>query len=103
MKTRTILLLSLIVTALTLPLAKGTTLISPTGDGGFESGFGAWTVINGASGNKWFTGTAAGAAAGTNAAFVGSSSSTYTDGVTQSTSVVNFMYMDIPFPRVKQA
>ncbi|MEO7507913.1 MAG: hypothetical protein ABIZ95_11800 [Pyrinomonadaceae bacterium] len=77
---------------------SSSTLIDPAGDGGFESGFGTWTVTNGATGNKWFTGTAAGAAAGTNAAFVGSSASTYTDNVSQTIVVANFISKDITFP-----
>ena len=75
-----------------------TTLIDPAGDGGFESGFGGWTVVNGTTGNQWFTGTAAGASAGTKAAFIGSSSTTYTDAVAQTITVADFMYKDITFP-----
>ncbi|MFT3909035.1 MAG: hypothetical protein QM737_06375 [Ferruginibacter sp.] len=74
-----------------------TTLINPATDGGFESGFGAWTVVNGAN-NQWFTGTAAGAAVGTRAAFIGSNATTYTDGVSQASAAVDFFYMDIAFP-----
>ena len=50
-----------------------TTLISPTGDGGFENGAtflaNGWTVVNGAT-NQWFVGNVAVASAGTNSAYV---------------------------------
>jgi len=88
---------------LTSTPALATVLISPATDGGFEAGFGTWTVVNGATGNKWFTGTAAGASAGTNAAFAGSSAATYTDGVAQTISVVNFIYKDIAFPALESS
>ena len=87
--------------ALTSTPALATVLIDPAGDGGFEAGFGGWTVVNGATGNKWFTGTAAGASTGTNAAFIGSSAATYTDGVSQTISVFDFIYRDIAFPALE--
>lgn len=74
------------------------TLIDPTGDGGFESGLGTWTAVNGTSSNRWFIGTAAGASSGGSAAFIGSSASTYTDGVAQAGSSAVFLYKDITFP-----
>ena len=89
---------ALIAVPLSSVPALATVLISPAGDGGFESGFGGWTVVNGATDNKWFTGTAAGASVGTNAAFIGSNATTYTDGVTQAASVVDFFYMNVSFP-----
>lgn len=50
-----------------------TTLISPTGDGGFENGStflaNGWTTVNDVT-NKWCVGTVSVPSAGTNAAFI---------------------------------
>lgn len=78
--------------------AQSTTLISPTGDGGFETGttFAAngWTVVNGAS-NQLFVGAAAVPSAGTRGAFSGTNSTTWTG---QAVSSVNHFYRDVTFP-----
>lgn len=81
-------------------LAQTTTLISPTGAGGFESGtsFAAngWTVVNGSQTNQWYVGTAATGYTGNRCAYIGTASTNNTYNVTAS-SVVHF-YRDITFP-----
>jgi hypothetical protein len=77
-----------------------TTLISPSGDGGFENGntFAAngWTVVNGAT-NQWFVGNIAEPSAGNNSAYIsGMSGNSYNYNILES-SVVHF-YRDITFP-----
>ncbi|MGB4937647.1 MAG: hypothetical protein WBO30_11575, partial [Ferruginibacter sp.] len=78
-----------------------TTLISPTGEGGFENGatFAAngWTVVNGAT-NQWFVGTVAVPSAGTNSAYISNdvAGATY-NYLNSSASTVHF-YRDITFP-----
>jgi hypothetical protein len=76
-----------------------TVLVSPTGNGGFESGttFSAnsWVEVNGTQSNKWFVGTAASGFTGARCAYVGSASNT--NNYVNTTSVVHF-YRDIPVP-----
>jgi len=79
-----------------------TTLISATGDGGFELGTtyaaNGWTEVNGppAQTNQWYCGTAATGFTGTRGAYIGTapSNNTYNIGIT---SVVHF-YRDVTFP-----
>ena len=78
-----------------------TTLISPTGDGGFENGatFAAngWTVANGAT-NQWFVGSVATSSAGSNSAYVSDNASGTTHNyLVSSASTVHF-YRDVTFP-----
>jgi len=77
-----------------------TVLISPTGDGGFETGvdFAAngWTVVNDAT-NKWFVGTVSTPFAGTNSAFI-SNDNGLTNAFTNSSSQVSYFYRDITVP-----
>src|SRR5262245_28227696 len=86
-----------VLAAAALP-ARATTLISPTGDGGLETGAdfptNGWTVVNGTN-NRWFVGSAAVPSDGTNSAFTGSSSSSWTG---ETFSNVNHFYRDISFP-----
>ncbi|MBU6342332.1 MAG: hypothetical protein KGS48_12620, partial [Bacteroidetes bacterium] len=78
-----------------------TTLLSPTGDGGFENGatFAAngWTLVNGAT-NQWWAGAVSVPSAGTNAAYVSDdvAGATWNYNV-NSASTVHF-YRDITFP-----
>ena len=78
-----------------------TTLISPTGDGGFESGAtflaNGWTVVNGAT-NQWFVGTVAVPSAGTNSAYISNDvgGATY-NYLNTAASTVHF-YRDVTFP-----
>ncbi|MEQ1744256.1 MAG: hypothetical protein ABMA02_02440 [Saprospiraceae bacterium] len=78
-----------------------TTLISPTGDGGFENGstFAAngWTLVNGAT-NQWFLGAVAPPSAGANCAYVSNdvAGATYNYDIVAA-STVHF-YRDITFP-----
>lgn len=81
-----------------------TTLISPTGDGGFETGgsFAAnnWNITNGTQVNQWVVGVNAAAGfSGTNAAYVSDSYSTTTTHsyVITTSSVVHF-YRDVTVP-----
>jgi gliding motility-associated-like protein len=77
-----------------------TTLISPTGDGGFENGatFAAngWTGVNGTLGtsNTWHVGSAAVSSAGTNAAYVSANSGTAW-GYSTTTSSTSHFYKDV--------
>ena len=84
------------------------TLISSTGNGGFESAIptgtsttdylaNGWTVVNNATAgtDKLFIGTAATASAGTYSAFSGTSASSF---VGQSPASVNHFYQDVTFP-----
>jgi hypothetical protein len=91
-------------TALFLGVNAQTTLISPTGDGGFETGgsFAAnnWNITGGTQVNQWTVGVNATAGfSGINAAYVSNSYSTTTTHsyVNTSTSVVHF-YRDITVP-----
>lgn len=78
-----------------------TTIISPTGDGGFETGDGSfaangWTVVNGSVTNQWYTGAVPTGFTG-NAAYISGNSGaawTYTNG---SISVAHF-YRDVIIP-----
>jgi len=75
-----------------------TTLISPTGDGGFETGgtfpANGWTAINGAN-NNWYVGNAPVVASGVNCAFSGTNSTTWTG---EAFSNVNHIYKDVAIP-----
>lgn len=77
-----------------------TTLISPTGDGGFENGtnFAAngWTAINHTT-NTWSVGTVSTAFAGSNAAFVSNNGGTTWAYTTTSIQTSHF-YRDITVP-----
>jgi endonuclease I len=74
-----------------------TSLVSPTGDGGFENGntfpLNGWTGINGAF-NNWIVGAAAGMQSGTYAAYIG------TAGSYSGTSNIsaNHFYRDVSIP-----
>ncbi|MEO5984790.1 MAG: hypothetical protein ABIP80_04750, partial [Ferruginibacter sp.] len=77
-----------------------TTLISPTGDGGFETGatiaLNNWTAVNAAT-NTWQAGTAATAFAGARGAYVSNNGGTtwaYTVGTLQT----SHFYRDIVVP-----
>ncbi|MCX6303728.1 MAG: T9SS type A sorting domain-containing protein [Bacteroidetes bacterium] len=75
-----------------------TTLISPTGNGGFETGstfaVNNWTPVNGAY-NMFYVGSTPVVYAGTNCAFSGSSSLTWAGSANTS---VNHFYRDVTFP-----
>lgn len=76
-----------------------TTLLSPTGDGGFETGptFAGnnWTVVNAAS-NFWEVGAVASAYADSRGAYIVSAAGTYS--YTTTTSRTSHMYRDIAIP-----
>jgi len=85
-----------------------TVLISPTGNGGFESGgtFAAngWTLINAASGNSWCVGTAT-KSAGINGAYISTSAAGSNNNYTNyggffqpSASRTVHFYRDVTFP-----
>jgi hypothetical protein len=78
-----------------------TTLISPTGDGGFESGStftaNGWTVVNGAT-NQWFVGSTATASAGNNSAYISDNTSGTTYNYSTSSSSTVHIYRDVTFP-----
>lgn len=81
-------------------LTAQTTLISPTGDGGFENGatFAAngWTVVNGTPNttNTWHVGNAAVTSAGVNGAYISANNGTAWGYTTSNTSTAHF-YRDI--------
>lgn len=99
-----VIVLLMAVTFTNQALAQ-TVLISPTGNGGFESGttFAAngWTVANAASGNSWAVGTAA-VSAGARGAYISNNSGTsnnYTNfGLFSSASRTVHFYRDVTFP-----
>ncbi|MBK8467480.1 MAG: choice-of-anchor J domain-containing protein [Chloracidobacterium sp.] len=77
-----------------------TTIISPTGDGGFELGGGTmadngWTVVNNAT-NGWFAGTAT-FSAGARSAYV-SNTSGATYAYSNTTAAVSHFYKDVTVP-----
>src|SRR6478735_1470620 len=82
-------------------LYSQTTLINPTGDGGFENGatFAAngWTVVNGAT-NQWFVGGVSTPSAGTRAAYVSDDAAGATYNYNTGTSSVVHFYKDVTFP-----
>lgn len=81
--------------------SQSTTLISPTGDGGFENGatFAAngWTLVNGAT-NQWFVGSVGTPSAGTNSAYISDNAAGTTyNYINTAASTVHF-YRDVTFP-----
>lgn len=80
-----------------------TVLISPTGDGGFETGStftaNGWTEVNGAN-NLWYVGNAPVVYAGSNCAFTGPNSTTWNG---EAFVNVNHFYRDVTFPAGPQA
>jgi cytoskeletal protein CcmA (bactofilin family) len=77
-----------------------TTLLSPTGDGGFETGtsfaLNNWTVVNAATNNFWVCGTGATAYAGSRGAYIASTGTTYAYVTTASKT--SHMYRDLIIP-----
>jgi hypothetical protein len=64
----------------------------------FEAGIGSFTAVNGAITNKWQTGTAAGATAGTNAAYVSNTAiSPFLHNYANTTSTTH-IYRDVTIP-----
>ena len=78
---------------------SASTLISPTGDGGFETGASmaanGWTTVNNAT-NGWFAGTAV-ASAGTRSAYISNTSGT-TYAYSNTTAAVSHFYRDVTVP-----
>jgi hypothetical protein len=78
-----------------------TTLISPTGDGGFESGatFAAngWTAVNSTT-DSWVVGTTPVVSAGTKCAFISSTPSTTQTWTYSQTSKIQHLYYDVTIP-----
>jgi hypothetical protein len=97
---RILLLLSFSEILISVSTSAQTTLISPTGNGGFESGttFAAngWTEVNGTQTNKWYVGTAATGFTGLRCAYIGTAATNNTYNVS-ATSIVHF-YRDFSVP-----
>ena len=80
-----------------------TTIINPTGDGGFDNGpsflSNGWTVVNDANSanNNWYVGNAPGAFAGTNAAYI-SNTSGLTWAYSPTTVSTTHFYRDVTVP-----
>ena len=76
-----------------------TTLLSPTGDGGFETGTtlaaNGWTVAND-GGNFWVVGTGTPQYAGSRGAYIASTGTTY--AYTKTAARVSHMYRDLVIP-----
>lgn len=93
------LAVSMILFSVTITFSQ--TLISPTGDGGFELGTtflaNGWTVVNGTQNNKWYLGSVAGASSGNNSAYISSTSGTTYNYNINAASVVS-IYKDITIP-----
>jgi hypothetical protein len=105
MKKHFTLLSLLFITCFIKPVFSQTTLINPTGDGGFELGntFGAngWTVINNASNtaNNWHIGNAAVPTGGGNrGAYISSSSNGSTNDANWSNQSTVHFYKDVTVP-----
>lgn len=79
-----------------------TVLISPTGDGGFETGatFGTnnWTVVNGTQANKWFVGSVPTGFTGTRCAYISNNGTGTTHNYATGSSSVTHIYRDVVFP-----
>ncbi|PKP19335.1 MAG: hypothetical protein CVU05_11670 [Bacteroidetes bacterium HGW-Bacteroidetes-21] len=93
------LLMLLVALAIGSVIQAQTVLISPTGDGGFETGAGlaanGWTAVNNAT-NQWFAGTAT-FSAGANSAYISNTAgSTY--AYDNATTAVSHFYRDIIVP-----
>ena len=96
----------ILLAALVLSLALGkhglaqTTVLSATGDGGFETGatFAAnnWTVVNTAQTNQWWCGTAVAGQNGVRCAYVGTSAAN--NNYTATAASVVHLYRDVTFP-----
>ena len=101
MKGKRLLKISLMLVALlgikVVSVAQ-TTLISPTGDGGFETGatpaLNHWTAVN-SSTDAWIVGTTPVVSSGTKCAFISSNSSAWTYS---QLSVVQHIYYDVTIP-----
>lgn len=78
-----------------------TTLIDPSGDGGFENGatptLNNWTAIN-SSTDSWIVSTVAGVSAGTNSAYISSTSSGAKTWTYSQISTIQHMYYDVTIP-----
>jgi hypothetical protein len=96
-------LLSMIVVAFfaSISMQGQTTLISPTGDGGFENGstFAAngWTVVN-SSTDSWVLDAVPAASNGARCAYISSTPSTTATWTYSQFSVVQHMYYDVTIP-----
>ncbi len=94
----------LLLFTLTNAALAQTSIISPTGDGGFETGttFAAngWTVANytATNTNKWFVGTAGVPSAGTNAAYISNNATGTTLNYSTTASSRVMFYRDVTFP-----
>ena len=109
MKNFTILkgVLRLGIFALSLLVFNGifaqTTIINPTGDGGFDNGpsflSNGWTVVNDANSanNNWYVGNVPGAFAGSNAAYISNTSGT-TWAYSPTTVSTTHFYRDVTVP-----
>lgn len=82
-------------------LSAQTTLISPSGNGGFENGatpaLNNWTAVNSSTDN-WIVNTGAGVSAGTNAAYITSTPMGAMDWTYSQFSVVQHLYYDVTIP-----
>ncbi|MBL7915560.1 MAG: proprotein convertase P-domain-containing protein [Bacteroidia bacterium] len=101
----TLLLVTLIAIGTFEKSAAQTVLISPSGNGGFESGTtfpaNGWTVVNSASGNSWVVGTVA-KSAGARGAYISNNSGTSNNysnfGLFSTASRTVHFYRDVTFP-----
>ena len=93
----TIIVLAIIST----PAISQTTLLSPTGDGGFENGAtlaaNGWQAVN-APTDGWVAGSVAGASAGTNSAYITTNTATGTPWAYSQFSQICHLYRDITLP-----
>lgn len=93
-------LLFIMLFACAFNLWSATTLISPSGEGGFENGAtftdNGWTVVNHTT-NTWQIGSVAGSYAGTKSAFISNNGGT-SYAYTTSSSQTSHFYKDITIP-----
>ena len=92
----------LLITTVMAAIVNGqTTLISPTGNGGFENGItpaaNGWTAVNSTTDN-WIVGTAPVVSAGTNCGYISSTPLTTQTWTYSQLSVIQHLYTDVTIP-----
>ncbi|MBK8847264.1 MAG: hypothetical protein IPO27_12265 [Bacteroidetes bacterium] len=79
-----------------------TVIVSPTGDGGFETGntFAAngWTMVNGTQTNKWWCGNIPAGLTGLRCGYISNHASGNTHNYATGNASVTHVYRDVTFP-----
>jgi hypothetical protein len=94
-------LLGIFMTLFLVQMKAQTTLVSPTGDGGFETGStftaNGWTVVNGTQTNQWFVGPL-GQNGGTNGAYISNDVAGATNSYLETIASTTHFYRDVTIP-----